>query len=120
MPNFKLVFREHFRDVFQSVDTQKSHRIIVADDLNSAKRIGEAMLGEEVNASEYLGKLLSVEKTDEPADICSWDENFTWNRVLENLGLKEDGVRYYMAAGDQPRRVGIKFLAKDNLSLKSE
>lgn len=107
MPNFKLVFQERFIDEFQSVDTTKSCRIIVADDLNSAKRIGKAMLGEEVNASEYLGKLLSVEKTDEPADIYSWDENFTWKQVLKNLGLKEDEVRYYCVIRDRLRKVGI-------------
>ena len=86
MPNFKLIFQEHLRTEFESIDTMKSHRIIVADDLASAERIGRAMLGEEVNACEFLSKLLKVQKTYEPPNLYSWDENATWNRVLKNLG----------------------------------
>lgn len=67
-------------------------RIIEVQSLAIAKKIAEAMIGEEVFAWQYLSKVLSVTSTQENPFISSFcADHYTWERVLQRLGLWGNG-----------------------------
>lgn len=68
-------------------------RVISAQNLDIARKIAEAMLGEEVFRWQYLSKVSSVEQTKEKSPISSFcSEHYTWERVLQGLGLWGTGT----------------------------
>lgn len=63
-------------------------RIISVQTHEIARKIAEAMLGEEVFPLQYLSKVLSVEPTDKEPFISSYcSRDYTWERVLQRLGF---------------------------------
>lgn len=105
MPNFELLFRMRVEDDDKSLDTDTFMRVIVADNLEMAQKIAEAMLDEEVYAREYLEYLLSLQPTNEFPDINAWDDgSYTWTRVLKTLGLKKKEIKFVFA---KDAKVGI-------------
>lgn len=67
-------------------------RIISAQTLEIAKKVAEAMLGEEVYAWQYLSEVLSVTPTEKDpfiSPLCTFC--CVWERVLQRLGLVGTG-----------------------------
>ncbi|MBI2627293.1 MAG: hypothetical protein HYW77_03600 [Parcubacteria group bacterium] len=106
MPNFQLRFTVYFEDEDESKNTGFYTRIIIADNLNTAQRIGKGMLGEEVNSHEFLSEPLDIRETEEAPDISAWNENITWQRVLNSMNLQEQNVEFIFDT--RPRVVGSK------------
>jgi hypothetical protein len=94
MPNFKLTFEMFFEDEDTPFNTRHYIRVIVADNLITALKIAEAMVGEEVYAREYLIRPVTVTETEEAPEISAWNENETWSRVLRNMDLTESDVEF--------------------------
>lgn len=106
MPNFKIIFMKHFEDDDEDLDTGEYSRVIVADNLEIAQKIADAMQGEEVYVNEWLEKILSVKPTDETPNIYSWDDgSHTWKQVLRQLNLREDDVEFILSGS---QKIGIK------------
>ena len=73
-------------------------RTIFAQNEELARKIAEAMIGEEVYFWQYLSKIKSVTPTDNDPVISSFcAEHYTWERVLQKLGLwgDEETVQFY-------------------------
>lgn len=124
MPNFKLVFAtetvEKSGDKKIVREGQGFERIISAPDGQIAKKIAEAMLGEEVFPILYLGRVLSVQRTKLKSGLSTFCDFYTWERVLYRLRLildqkisgqdTFDGFRYFSPDGSGKKtKVGLKF-----------
>lgn len=125
MPNFELVFSTKL--AMQGGDGQEImregnelRRIISASDAQVARVIAKAMLGEEVFPVIYLGKVLSVAKTNLRPQLNTFSDCYMWGRVLSRLHLMLDsaisgedtfeGFKYFSPDGSARKmRVGIKF-----------
>ncbi|TSC89161.1 MAG: hypothetical protein G01um10143_542 [Parcubacteria group bacterium Gr01-1014_3] len=86
---FKIEFSVIYHDGFaESLQDQKS-RVIMALDIDQARRVAAAMRGEEtLDAYEYLHEVLSVEPTtEEPSRNNPWDPMHTWKRLAHHLKL---------------------------------
>ncbi len=106
MSNFKIEFTTWFDN---GVDTGRGNasRIIVTDTIEDARKISEAMLGEEVNASEYLEMAKVIGPTNEKADTYAWDPDRTWKRVMKNLNLNEEEIT--KVYNEKNKQVGLRF-----------
>jgi hypothetical protein len=87
MPNFKLVFKTVVPRKDGWGDGYGTNRVISADNIEVAKKIAEAMSGEEIYPLQYIGKVVSVYKTKLRPDLSSFSDEYTWNRVFNRLGL---------------------------------
>ena len=94
MPNFKLEFGKFFEDQDEKLETGKFTRIVIADNLQLAERIAKAMVGEEIYANECLTDPVTVTETEEEPEISSWNEDETWKRIIENMGLSERSIEF--------------------------
>ena len=67
-------------------------RTIFAQNEELARKIAEAMIGEEVYTWQYLSKVKDVVPTDDDPFISSFCANhYTWERILQRLGLWGNG-----------------------------
>jgi hypothetical protein len=85
MPNFLLMFESSCNDGAETEVTTVVTRVIFVDDLTLAKKVAGAMLHEEINASQYLTSLISVEETSTETRIGSWNPKRSWYRTLKRL-----------------------------------
>jgi len=83
-----LTFASYCDDGAGHTGSSSTTRVVVADDDELARKIGEAMLGEEIAASEHLTEVLSVEETNEDPEVLAWTKeglNQIWSRALRKL-----------------------------------
>jgi hypothetical protein len=111
--NFELIFETALDKGLQpasDIYDWRSERVIVAEDLATAKATADAMLKEEVEASEYLIRVISVRPTDKPPGVFVYDEGrHCWDRVLQNLNIHTDTIEFiYAEVGGTRERVGFK------------
>lgn len=88
-------------------NTGRVSRVVVVEDLGTAGKIAKAMLGEEVYAREFLGKVVSVKETDKEASLASWDVDRTWQHVLDNLKLVTKDVDFIFS--ESGKKIGLRF-----------
>ncbi len=106
MPKFRLIFELVVKTGhLQFREGSAVGRIIVARDLESAKRIAEAMIGEEIFRWQYLDKVIEVSPTTREPHISTFGDDYTWNRVLTTLGLAEGKTAFIM--NKEGRKVGL-------------
>lgn len=109
MPRFELKFTATL-DTSGEGDYEEREdpriRVIAADTGKDARRIGRAMLGEEVECNEWLQRLVSVKATKKAVRLIVWDEQRTWDRVINKLGLKPSE---YLFLRSGRKKVGIRF-----------
>lgn len=112
MNSFKLTFLTNFHGeltnkkiIYDGIIT----RVILAKNIDEAKEIGNAMLGEEVYLAEYLKGLAGVVPAGEPVGIYVFDGgNYAWQRVLEKLQLRNQDVEFLIAEVEgQTEKVGL-------------
>jgi len=110
MPNYalklKIVLFDTVRKKNQS--TSSITWVIVADDLEMARRIGNTMIGEEVAHIEKIVGLAGVVETEDPPHVPSWNHESLWNRVLSRMDLKKKDVEFVYGKGGE--KVGFKIL----------
>ena len=95
MPNFKIVFTSYYNiDGEEQGQGGNYTRTITAANYTDATCVAHAMRGEEVNQSEWLDEVLSVEETEEPPYIASWNSRYSWSRVLKIMEIQESEVSY--------------------------
>ena len=108
---FKIEFSVMYHDGFtESLQDTKS-RVIMATDNDQARRVAEAMRGEEVDACEYLHAVLKIEPTTEdPTGGNPWDPPHTWKRLVHYLKLSpNERAEPILYNGKQ---VGIEIVSK--------
>ena len=69
-------------------------RVIIVNDVEIARQIGLATVGEEILPLQYVETLISVNPTDDPPFLNSFSAEYTWGRVLARLGLEKSEVRF--------------------------
>lgn len=85
-------------------------RVVEAQNKKCAEKIGQAMLGEEVGAGEYLKEFKGAVPTDEPTRLSSWNDFDSWNRALRNLQEKGENVRFLWDVQKEHQEIiGIQF-----------
>ncbi len=90
MASFKLLFRIYCDDCERENPTLLV-RVIDVPGKIWADRVARAMLGEVVAVEERIWTVLSVEKTDEPPNMGSWDADISWRQpVFEFLFDRRD------------------------------
>lgn len=101
MPHFKLTLETMCEQPGIEGSGGKRFRVVEADSKETAKKIGNVMLGEPVAAGEHIHKIISVEPTNEPYRIGSWYPDKLWAAVKSTLGT---GYRFIQENG---RTVGV-------------
>ena len=86
---FKLTFNVALFDGFTEQPTDDLERVIMAENLDQAKRIADAMLGEEARAQEHLNFVRKVVETQDEPDMKSFTPEKTWERTIYHLYLSE-------------------------------
>lgn len=120
MVNYKLTFTTNFygSDISETEKYDRTFtRIIVADRLEEAQVIANAMLGEEVCANEYFQKIVSVEETTQKPDTCTEipvQNDYAWKRVLHKLSLNESQVEFIYHETKDKKREKVGFVRLQN------
>ena len=108
MQKFELRFSTTFVECGKTYRERGEYsRVIRAQDRYLAELVGGAMAGEEIDSCEQIGNPIAVEETDKP---CTgyWDDNYTWSRVLENMGCSPNRVVF--ERDENGRIVGLCFI----------
>src|SRR3989338_9102258 len=94
MQKFELRFSTTFVECGKTYRERGEYsRVIRAQDRYLAELVGRAMVGEEIDSCECIANLIAVEETDKPY-TSYWDNGYTFNRVLENIGCSSNGVLF--------------------------
>ena len=110
MPNFKLVFSsvDVKRKPFGSVrvtswkkSETKIERVIVAKNIEYAKKIAKAMKFDIFNVPEVLRDVLSVEETSEKPHINQAENEIVWKHVLRGMELTPYEVNFVYEQGQK-------------------
>ncbi len=98
-------------------------RIVAAGDEQTARLIANAMLGEEVAASEYLAIVEVVERTNEKPTLNCWtaaQEEAVWEKVVRKIDLApDDFLSIYDSSRKKSRRIGLRITNPAKLTTKS-
>lgn len=113
MPNFELLFEtamEKGRQPKTDGYDWRHTRIITVDDLTTAEAVAKAMLKEEVEAGEYLTKIIRISPSNKPAALYVWDGGqHCWSRVLTALKIHPDTIEYIWAnVNGMNERIGFR------------
>ncbi|OGZ28669.1 MAG: hypothetical protein A2931_03600 [Candidatus Niyogibacteria bacterium RIFCSPLOWO2_01_FULL_45_48] len=108
MQKFELKFNTTFVECGKTYRGRgEYHRVIKAKDRHSAELVGRAMVGEEIDSCEWIANLIAVEETDKPY-TSYWDNGYTFNRVLENMGCLPNRVVF--ERDETGRIIGLCFI----------
>ena len=108
MRKFELKFNTTFVECGKMyVGRGDYDRVIKVQDRYSAELVCRAMVGEEIDSCECIVKLIAVEETDKPY-TSYWDNDYTFNRVLENIGCSPNRVVF--ERDETGRIVGLCFI----------
>ncbi|GMU73886.1 MAG: hypothetical protein AMXMBFR44_0850 [Candidatus Campbellbacteria bacterium] len=121
MPRYCLTFGNNYFDNGLENGCVEGNmcRVIFADDEQVARRIGLIMEGEEVNAHETLGRLLTVNETKGEISLNSWDPEKMMEEVLQILITQgEEGLQ--IARGGQGEPIGLTRLVSTVPAVKLE
>jgi hypothetical protein len=95
MENFELIFEVDYNCSPPFPPPYKLSRVIMTEDLRMARQIAEAMLGEEVDAGDFLSRVVEVRKTNKAPELPCWgDDNKVWCRVLKRLRVTSGEVEF--------------------------
>lgn len=107
---FKIIFETYWYD--QKTGNKKVvgtwKRIIVAEDLDWAKKIAKAMTDEETVSELYLGDPILIEETGEDPEMNSFDSSESWAQAIDNMGFGDGDFEMIPDPNDPDEMVGIK------------
>lgn len=107
MENFELVFEVSYNCSPPPPPPYRFSRVIVAESPEMAYRVANGMLGEEVNAGDFLAKVVEVRRTNKEPNLACWGDSGdrVWARVLRILNLTPDKDVEFIFDGRQ--KVGL-------------
>lgn len=87
MPNYEIQFSSYIQDMDEHGSEKNNvyRRVVFAENDLDAGEIASAMVGECFDTFEWVGKIISVERTDKVCSSETWNPESSWVYILKNL-----------------------------------